>query len=164
MFKKIISLTLSVMMVMALIAIPTHAAGFSSANWEQHYNSLETPSGNFAGEVLGTTELNGEEFNTHVKSVGTGKTSLTNNRNPIKYGTLNSKGEEAPKFTHFRVLLGAYEDSDRTGLDYFWVMLHNTADGAATQAFCLRGNSGRSYPDGTGDNILENYNKDLWSL
>ena len=164
MFKKLISLALSVMMVMALIAIPTHAAGFSSANWKQHYNTLETPSGNFNGEVLGTTVLDGEEFNTHVKSVGNSSTTINNNRNPIKYGTLNSKGEEAPKFTHFRVLLGAYEDGGRTGLDKFWVMLHNTADGAATQAFCLRGDTGRSYPDGTGDNILENYNKDLWSL
>ena len=58
MFKKILSLTLSVMMVMALISIPTaQAEGFSEANWEQFYNDLETVSGNFDGEVIEEKDL-----------------------------------------------------------------------------------------------------------
>ena len=181
MLKKILSTALAAAMLGSIAVIPAHAATFSSANKTRYYNGISNGgSGNFNYTIEETKVLDGNAANafntsdgkyiTKYKGVGSASTTLTSNRNVISYKTKSATRGTAPQYVHFQIYLGVYEDSGRTGLDDFNIMRHTKEDGSGEKLGSLRSNYlnnntvGRAYPNGDGDLIVENYDKDFWSL
>ena len=180
MLKKLLSTAITAAMLASMAVLPAHAASFSEANKTRYYNGLKNGgAGNFEYSVEEKKVLDGNaanamntengEYVTKYKGVGSLSTTINSNRNVVCYKTLSTSRGEKPKYVHFQVYLGVYEDSDRTGLDDLNIIRHKAEDGAGEKAFSLRSDfrnntEGRAYPNGDGDLIVENHNEDLWSL
>lgn len=155
MLKKLVSLTIAVMMVMALIAVPAMAAGekavFSSDNVKRNYYNL---SGTAGGSTLAYEEW--KEISVpaveHVNA-GTGtrdshakmiwKSASDNSYHSVKYIRANStagyvEGTSAPRYVHQRVKFVWYDGTKSKNNRLYFALNANT-DPARAKIFGITG-------------------------
>ncbi len=145
MFKKVLSLTLSVMMIMAFVAIPSMAAeegSFSEANWHQYERGFYTSTSDFA-EYFKEYEIDsdGDENLVAVKMVASSGKTLTSNRNPVayKFGVSASDYGEYQDvnatYAHMRFYLASFSDQYRNATNKLQLRLDKDGTGSSRDAY-----------------------------
>ena len=145
--KKILSAIIVISIILSFAVIPVHAVSFSSANWTQYERGFYTNGGNFAFD---TSTTGG--YTTYVKAYANGTTTLTSDRNPIAYKNSDSDSSDAAKYAHIRVYFVAREYSGKTSMQTIGIRMDKDGTGSSRNAFILKGDEGKVYPEYTGAN------------